>query len=174
MRKLGTFRRFGATGQWITVRGLLSSKIALPLAQSAFRRRLPRILKRRSQFVSHCRELKILCRESGWSCRAVARPAANLTHSAAFWNLFASNFSAFARYLNVPAANLPPPAAFHKPLPARVLWHSRQNMVGRVTPCAPFPGNPAPARRGLTRPTCGQTLTRPVGHPLPSDGRGTG
>ncbi len=29
-----------------------------------------------------------------------------------------------------------------------------KKMVGRVTPCAPFSRNPAPARRGLTRPTC--------------------
>ena len=30
-----------------------------------------------------------------------------------------------------------------------------KNKVGRVTPCAPFSRNPAPARRGLTRPTSG-------------------
>jgi hypothetical protein len=29
-----------------------------------------------------------------------------------------------------------------------------KSVVGRVTPCAPFSRHPAPARRGLTRPTC--------------------
>jgi len=31
---------------------------------------------------------------------------------------------------------------------------SAKNVVGRVTPCAPCSRHPAPARRGLTRPTC--------------------
>jgi hypothetical protein len=40
-----------------------------------------------------------------------------------------------------------------------------KNKVGRVTPCAPFSRNPAPARRGLTRPASG-FLT--LNHQLPT------
>jgi hypothetical protein len=65
-------------------------------------------------------------------------PAANLTPSAVFLIASASNFSAFARNLNGLAANLPPPAAFCNLLPPSHLCRLQQDMIGRVTPCAPF------------------------------------
>ncbi len=141
-------------------RGILSPKITRLLALPAFPRRLPRLLNRRPQFVSSRRELKIPCRKSGCFCRAAGRPAFNLTPSAAFLNAFASNFSAFARNWNALAANLPPPAALGNLLPSSYLCRFRQIAVGRVTPCAPFPGNPAPARKELSRPTCRRATCR--------------
>jgi hypothetical protein len=38
--------------------------------------------------------------------------------------------------------------------PSHLCRIAAKNVVGRVTPCAPCSRHPAPARRGLTRPTC--------------------
>ena len=60
--------------------------------------------------------------------------------------------------LNFPAIfpNFSPPAPICNALfPSHLGAIAAKNRVGRVTPCAPFSRNPAPARRGLTRPTCG-------------------
>jgi hypothetical protein len=154
------------------VRGILFPQINFLPPLPLFPRRLPRVLQCRPQFVSPCRESEnpgrsfgTGCRESGFRCRSLGNPAANLNPAAAFLIAFASNFSAFARNLTGLAANLPPPAAIYNLLPQSSLCYFQQNTVGRVTPCAPSSGNPAPARRGLTRPTCGFNLS-PCNHHL--------
>jgi hypothetical protein len=74
---------------------------------------------------------------------------------------------------NLPATspNFSPANLIYNDLFPRNLCEFQQNMVGRVTPCAPFSRHSAPARSGLTRPTCGcfdsqpSTLTTHENHP---------
>src|ERR1035437_10276966 len=117
-----------------------------------FSGRLPRFLKRRPQFVFPCRELENLCPQPRSRCRDRGNSARNLNPFAAFLNPFAANFSAFARIYEV----LP---QIRRRLPRFTIFCRKASYAKLPQKCAKC------ARK---------TLTRPVGHPLPSDGRGMG